>query len=175
MPRLGWLAVLVSVLHAQSGDFRMRLLDGGVYREREIVRVEIGGPSRGWQFAGFLVDPPAECGTMAKPCFPLGTGMQNGDFGGLAISSSTTRVLAVNGYVPRLAPGHYRFQALARRMVFTSTGTSTIGRYAEPPEYTTTEAVEFDVAPASPAWVGATIASCVATLHGTGSAQQGSR
>ena len=74
MPRLGWAVVLVSVLHAQSGDFRMRLLDGDVYREREIVRVEIGGPSRGWQFAGFLVDPPAECGTMAKPCFLLGHG-----------------------------------------------------------------------------------------------------
>ena len=151
----GWfgLAALAAVLHAQPGEIRLRLLDGGVYRDRELVRVELSEPGREWQFSGFLVEPEPECGSMAKPCTL--SGMQFAEMG--PMGPSPNRILAINHYAPRLAPGSYQVRALLRR--------TNGGRYTEPAEYTTTGAVVFQVVASNPEWVGQTVAKCTAVLR----------
>lgn len=147
------MAALTVVLHAQPGEIGLRLLDGAVYRERELVRVELSEPDREWQFTGFLVEPNVDCGSLAKPCTL--SGMQ---FAGLGPGTrSPTRILAINHYVPRLPAASYQLKALFRRM--------NGPRYADPAEYTTSEAVVFQVTASTPAWMQATIARCSAALR----------
>ena len=146
-------AALTVVLHAQPGEFRLRLLDGAVYQERELVRVEFAEPDREWQFTGFLVEPEMDCGSMAKPCTL--SGMQFAGFG--LVTPSPTRVVAINHYVPRLPAGSYQVKALFRRM--------NGPRYADPSEYGTSEAVIFQVTASHAEWIQATIARCSAALR----------
>ena len=49
------------------------------FRQGELITAELelpgqppaqaSPPAEQWQFAGLLLDPPAGCGTVAKPCF----------------------------------------------------------------------------------------------------------
>src|SRR3954447_7539678 len=114
------------------GQITMRVADLHPLRRGEIIRAEIDVPSsmptgtpppaERWQFVGLLMDPPAECGTRAKPCF-LGAaggrdyfGLMNGPHG-----ASTKSSWPLNYYLPQLAPGRYRVAALARKLALTST------------------------------------------------------
>lgn len=162
-------AVLVSALHAQPVELGLRLIDPHLYRERELVRVELTGTGWGtrseWQFHGFVVDPARECGTQEKPCFPPVMGLSPGEIG--ISDPSARRIVAVNHYVPRLTPGRYKVRMLARRMVYETSAQGTTGRYAEPAEYRTSDAVEFEVVSSDANWVRATIAACQDALRGS--------
>ena len=108
---------------------------------------------------------------VAKPCFPTdsggwGIGLRDGGFrpGG----RSDHRPLALNSYLPPLAPGRYHAAALARKMVLRDFAFgSTTYVYADPPQYAVSDAVEIDVSAATADWVRQTIARSVATLNGS--------
>src|SRR5882724_7726938 len=60
-------------------EFHLRLMEARECRQGELIRIELNLPSfspgqlppaEQWQPAGFLLDPPADCGTVAKPCQP---------------------------------------------------------------------------------------------------------
>jgi hypothetical protein len=149
------LFVLVSTMRAQSADLRLRLVDQHVFRERELVRVEMSGPAPGWWFLGFLVEPARECGTMAKPCSPWVMEARNGP-------GQASSVITVNHYVRDLSSGTYRIKALTRRL-------ADDGRPVEPPQHATSDALEFQVVASIAAWVQEMIAKSVAGLKSTAS------
>jgi hypothetical protein len=75
--------------------------------------------------------------------------------------------LALNSYLPPLAPGRYQAAALARKLVLGSRGpASTSYIYANPPQYAVSEAIEIDIVAATADWIRQTIARSVATLNG---------
>jgi hypothetical protein len=120
-----------------------------------------------WQFAGLLLDPATDCGTVAKPCSPI-----NSIPGGFAISRvglqvpSDLRLFALNSNLPSLAPGHYHAAALARKLVLGNRAPASVSYlYSDPPQYAVSDAVEFDIVPATADWVRQTIAKSVATLN----------
>jgi hypothetical protein len=82
-------------------------------------------------------------------------------------SGSDLRSVALNSYLPALAPGHYRVAALARKLVRRSYGAgSTSYTYSEPPQYAVSAKVEVEIIAASSAWVKETIARSAAILNG---------
>jgi hypothetical protein len=163
-------------------ELSLRLLDPHEYRQGELIRMEakgLGGPlmpspQEFWQFAGFLLDPPAACGSLQKPCFTAGGGPTGGgiQFDRTDLMSSFrpgTGPLnfALNSYVPPLPSGHYRAALLARTLELTErSGISSNYDYANPPRYAVSNAVEFEVVPASDAWIRKAVAHSVAVLKG---------
>lgn len=159
-------------------ELSLRLAESHPYREGELIRARIGFPGANWlsaqpprerwQFAGFLLDPVRDCGSLASPCFQsmnlgfdktdptLRLGMTSGPF-----------EVSLNNYLPALRPGRYRTAVLARKLALTNRGpmSSTYG-YADPPEYAVSNAVEIEVAAATGAWVDHAIASSVTNLSG---------
>lgn len=186
MRRIGWFATaLAAALFAQGNDppwsgmraknpagveFGLRLVGPAAHRDRELIQVvlrmpgQVQGPPE-WQVVGYLLDPPASCGTVAKPCTLSGTWVENGDFSGL-VGGPETRPIALNRYFPILAPGRYRTAALARKMTIERSDSSTISRYEEPPRYAVSDTVEFEITASSAEWVRSTIATSVAVLRG---------
>ena len=98
--------------------------------------------------------------------FPIaGTAARRGTGKGWAFTSH--RAISLNNYLPTLRPGHYRAAVLARKLVLTSrTPMSATYGYANPPQYAVSNAIEFEVSAASPAWVDQAIAASVANLKG---------
>jgi hypothetical protein len=91
--RILMLLWLAPVLNAQGGsdpwnDLRsknppglaltLRLVNPHAFRQGELIAAELNlpdhppvqtpPPTEQWQFAGILLDPAANCGTVAKPC-----------------------------------------------------------------------------------------------------------
>ena len=184
-----WLAPL---LNAQGGDpwnelrsknppglsLTLRLLSPHAFRLGELIAAELNLPDHSpvqtpppadqWQFAGFLLDPPADCGTVNKPCFLADSGR-----GKIAIAAlgpqgrSDRQALALNSYLPPLAPGHYRVAALARKLVLRSRGPASASyTYADPPQYAISDYAQIDIVTVTADWVRQTIARSVATLNG---------
>src|SRR5947209_6396330 len=71
----------------------LRLINPHPFHQGELIAAELNLPdyspvrtpplAEHWQFGGLLLDPPLDCGTVAKPCF-LGAGGPGGmDFSGL--------------------------------------------------------------------------------------------
>lgn len=105
-------------------ELSIRLIKPTKYRERELIRAEIRFPARSlppagvparehWQFAGFLLDPVSECGSLAKPC----VGSVSLHFGQsepiLRLGQELDPVqIFLNRYLPALIPGRYRTQAV---------------------------------------------------------------
>jgi hypothetical protein len=158
-------------------ELSLRLVEPHRYHESESIRAEIRPPGRSpapaqeppreqWQFAGFLLDPAGDCGTLARPCFAsmiLGFDQSEPTLR----TGQTSKPLAVfpNNYLPRLGPGRYRTAVLARKLVMTYRGAaSTAYGYADPPQYGVSNTVEIEVTAATEAWVKQTITSSVATL-----------
>jgi hypothetical protein len=193
MLRIPMLLWLTPFLHAQGGgapwnDLRsknppglavtLRLLNPHAFRRGELIAaelnlpnhppVQIPPPAEHWQFAGMLLDPPADCGIIAKPCFltdPNGGGPGGLDRSGL-FSPSDHQTLALNGYLPLLPAGRYRVAALARKLVLGNRGPASVSYvYADPPQYAVSGVVEIDIVAATADWVRQTIARSVATLH----------
>ena len=159
-------------------DFPLRLVAPHPFHQGELIRVEArfpgpffapgqAPPPEQWQFTGFLLDPEAGCGSLAKPC-TLSPGAAFARIGpGPAVGAREPVVYPLNDYVPALAPGHYRAAALVRKLVLNSRvpGSWSYG-YADPPSYAVSSTVEFEVTPASPAWNRETIAAARAVLQG---------
>ncbi len=152
----------------------MRLLSSPDYQEGELIRAAINFPvarvrsDQRWQFAGFLIEPPRECGTLERPCFWQSTGIFDKSDPVVRLGDMPGPVdITLNNHLPALRPGHYRLTAVARKLVLTSRSPlSTTYGYADPPRFTVSNAVEFDIRPASAAWVERTIAASVAVLKG---------
>jgi hypothetical protein len=86
-----------------------------------------------------------------------------------------TSITALNTYAPDLPPGRYKVSALARKLVLTGRGPlNSIYGYANPAEYSVSNAVEIEIRPAVPQWINQTIASGVAAIRqpGAGEASQ---
>ncbi len=157
-----------------TGEVSLHLLREGSYREGQLIRTELrypglnaaaaqSPPAELWQFAGFLLDPAAACGTLASPCFPSYSG---GIVTGLGPQSASP-LISLNNYLHSLRPGHYRAAALARKQVLTSRGpmSSSYG-YADPAQYAVSNTIDLEIVAASPEWIAQTIAAAVAKLKG---------
>ena len=170
-------------------ELSLRLTDPHSYREGELIRAEMrlpGGslapiphpPPETWQFAGLLLDPPANCGSLASPCVyatPQGTTFGRGMFG--FGSAAHPFVVSLNNYLPQLRPGLYRAAVLVRKLVASKAVSTTYG-YADPPRYAVSNTVDFAVVAATEEWVNLAIAASVATLsapNGNTSKQQEQR
>ena len=192
--RIVTLLWLVLVLNAQGGgapwsDLRsenppglsvtLRLVNPHAFRQGELIAAELNlpdhpptqttPPAEHWQFAGILLDPPADCGTVAKPCFLTdpGGGGPGGQNGGVPQGVSDRHALALNSYLPLLPTGRYHAAALARKLVLRNPWPASASYvYADPPQYAVSDAVEIDVVAATADWVRQTIARSVATLNG---------
>jgi hypothetical protein len=190
--RISMLLWLAPVLNGQGGgalwnDLRsknppglavtLRLVNPHAFRQGELIAAELNlpehspaqtpPPAEQWQFAGILLDPPAECGTVAKPCFLTDSSPGGIDFSRLSSGRSEHQPLAINSYLPPLAPGRYHAAALARKMVLGNHGPgSTSYAYADPPQYAVSDAIEIDIVTAPADWARQTIARSVATLNG---------
>jgi hypothetical protein len=186
--RILLLLCLVPLLSGQGGvpwndlraknprDFTttLRLVNPHPFRQGEIIVAEMKLPDSApvrtppppehWQFAGILLDPPADCGTLAKPCF-----LANGDFTGLISgpqAGAEPRAVVLNSYLPPLAPGRYHVAALARKLVLTNRAPGSVSYgYDDPPQYAVSDAIPLEVVAASPEWIRQTLAHCVATLN----------
>jgi hypothetical protein len=159
-------------------DLTLRLAQPHSYRAGELIRAQImfSGPIPAppqrlrelWQFAGLLLDPAGNCGTLASPCFqPMALGFDKTDpVYGLGRTSEPLPV-SLNNYLPALRPGRYRTAVLVRKQVLTNrVPTRTNYGYPDPPQYAVSNAVEIEVIPATEVWVTQTIASSVAKLKG---------
>ena len=165
--------------HNPSGvEFSLRLLDPHLYRQGEAIRADFAHsrppdaaepPSReDWQFAGLLIDPMAGCGDMAKPC-PMTPqrSQSNRTMRGVMRGAGEPVTIALNNYLPSLAPGRYRAAFLYRKLVVREHyRSSTTWVYADPPVYAVSNTVEFEVTAADAKWIEESVASCVATLGG---------
>ncbi|MGB7759847.1 MAG: hypothetical protein WBL61_08465 [Bryobacteraceae bacterium] len=155
-------------------ELSLRLIDPHAYRENELIRAEMKLPAEGreptahppremWQFAGFLLDPPANCGSLDAPCVYW---MPQGRFGRVSsgfVNPASPRPIALNDYFHRLRPGRYRAAVLVRKLVASKIVSTTYG-YTDPPEYAVSNTVEFAVVAATEEWGNRAIAASVATL-----------
>ncbi len=154
----------------------LRLVNPHVFRQGELIAAELNLPdfppmqtpqlAEYWQFAGLLLDPAGECGTVSKPCFLSDFGMGlRGAIGGPQ-GRSEPQVLALNSYLPSLAPGRYRAAALGRKLVLGNRGPGSASYvYADPPQYAVSDTVTIEIVAATADWVRQTVASSVSTLN----------
>jgi len=192
--RILMLLWLVAVLNAQGGGdpwsglrsknppdlaVTLRLVNPHPFRQGELIAADLNLPNHPplqtppsaeyWQFAGILLDPPADCGTVAKPCFPTdpnGGGPGGVDRSGL-FSPSDHQAVALNAYLTLLPAGRYRVAALARKLVLGNRGPASVSYvYADAPQYAVSSVVEIDIVAATADWVLQAIARSVATLNG---------
>lgn len=142
------------------------------FHSGEVIRVDAVVPGSNpppaperWQFGGFLLDPPLECGEVQKPCFGFG-GLMNGNEPAMQIGDrSGPSRLTLNRYVPLLPPGHYHAAILLRKLVLTNRSqASTTYGYPNPPQLAVTNTIELDLIPPSQEWTGRTIQAAIATL-----------
>jgi hypothetical protein len=161
-------------------EFSLRLAEPHSYRAGELIRAQIRfsgwspapaqRPRELWQFAGFLLDPIENCGTLASPCYQptsMAQGFDKTDPTHRLGGTSEPLAVSLNNYLPALRPARYRTAVLARKLVLTSRGPMrTTYLYADPPQYVVSNAVEIEVIPATEAWVKQTIASSAAILNG---------
>jgi hypothetical protein len=161
--RLLLLLWCVQAAHAQAPpELVLRLLNPHVFHQGELISAELNLPDHGllqnppateqWQFAGILLDPPANCGTMAKPCV-----LNQPYLGGLFAPSDHTS-LALNSYLPQLPPGRYRVAALGRKLVLKAHGPAgTTYGYPDPPQFTASSYVQIDIVAADAEWKRQTV------------------
>ena len=163
----------------QGIELSLRLAEPHSYRAGELIRAEIRFPGRSfapaqqpprerWQFAGFLLDPAGNCGSLASPCFQSTTlGFDKTDPMLRLGDTSDPLAVSLNNYLPALRPARYRAAVLVRKLVLTNRGPmlTTYG-YADPPQYALSNTVEIEVIAATEAWVNQAIASSAAKLNG---------
>src|ERR1035437_228105 len=94
---------------------------------REIAREPISlsrvpklPPRERWQFAGFLLDPAGNCGSLASPCFQSMTlGLDKTDPTLRLGETSDPLAVSLNNYLPVWR--RYRAAVLVRKLVLTNT------------------------------------------------------
>ncbi len=172
---LALLILLAPRAGAQSGNpqgsaLTMRLPAGASYHEGELIPFTFTfRPGSGhFSFAGFLVDPALDCGSLARPChitdmrtFSKSDPMLLLNFTAEPIERGSD----LNVYVPRLKPGRYRVALLTRVMVFQGTELEGSWRFAEPPAYLVSNQVAFEIVPATLPWIRQTIAEANTVLE----------
>jgi len=155
-------------------DLSLRLIDPHSYREGELIRAEMRlpgsreptphPPPEMWQFAGLLLDPPANCGSLASPCLqsmPQGI-FVSGNFG--FGNGANPSAVSLNIYLPRLRPARYSAAVLVRKLVLSPGAMAIVYGYAGPPQYAVSNPVEFEVIAATEEWVNFAIAASAAKL-----------
>jgi hypothetical protein len=156
--------------------FSLRLVKAQEFRQGELITMEMSFPGQSlvqsppskelWQGAGFLLDPPVDCGSMGKLCLFAGRVLAGPPDPVLNLGRRTEpAVLHLNTYVPALKPGRYRAALLAYKLVLADPD-SRVYRNVEPAEFAISDTIEFDVVPPSPSWIRETIADAVAILKG---------
>ena len=184
---------LVPVLSAQGGDpwtglrsknppgiaITLRLASQHPFRQGELISAEFHlpdgsavqapPPAEQWQFSGILLDPPVDCGTIAKPCYPSGSAGGGGlgpQFGLGLHGISDHPMLALNYCLPPLPPGRYHVAALAKKLVLRHGEPGSVSYiYAEPPQYAVSAAVEIEIVASAADWVRQTIARSISALN----------
>ncbi len=162
----------------------LRLTKPRTYRQGELIRAEVtfsgqGAPGQEpsreiWHFAGGLLDPAGDCGSLAAPCLnwiPPGVAMVEGsiDIDPMFRLGETPGPVAVllNPYLPPLRPGRYRVAMLMHKLVLTGQEPASFTYLdMKPPQYGVSNTVEIDVVAATDEWVDQAIASSVAKLKG---------
>jgi hypothetical protein len=160
-------------------ELSLRLTEPHSYREGELIRAQIAFPGRmfapsqpppqeHWQFAGFLLDPAGDCGSLASPCHePMTMGFGNTDPTQRLGETSEPIAVSLNNYLPGMPPGRCRAAVLVRKLVLTNWGPMSASYgYTDPPQYAVSNTVEIEVIAATEAWVNQTIASSAANLKG---------
>jgi hypothetical protein len=158
----------------QRDEFSLALVESHSYHQGELIRAEVKFPSvaagqppqERWQMAGILLNPTVGCGSLESPCLVQSHGSRT--VVGLVrpMEESGPRAISLNDYLPALPPRHYQVAVLARKLVLTSSGpTSNTYLYADPPQYTQSNSIDFDVVAPSPEWINQTIAASVAKLR----------
>ncbi|MGA2330043.1 MAG: hypothetical protein ABSH05_27700 [Bryobacteraceae bacterium] len=160
-------------------ELSLRLTEPHSYLQGELIRAQIGFPGRSfapaqqpprerWQFAGFLLDPAGDCGSLVSPCHESMTlGFDKTDPTHRLGETSAPLAVSLNNYLPALRPARYRTAALVRKLVLTNRGPmSTTYGYADPPQYAVSNTVEIEVIAATQAWLNRAIASSAANLNG---------
>jgi hypothetical protein len=111
-------------------EFSLRLADPHAYREGELIRAVIVFPGTEflnpppreiWPFAGVLLDPTGECGSLASPC-PRPASATYDPYDPYDPIRSIGRAsgpisASLNSSLPALRPGRYRLAVLARKQV----------------------------------------------------------
>ena len=155
--------------------FSLRLAAPPAYRQGERIEIEVAfqrSPStpgaisdESWQFAGVLLDPAGECGTIEKPCTTAYERWTKTDPLNMLQWRSRPVRTALNNYVPPFAPGRYRVALLARMFVLKSReGTSAIYGYPDMPVLAVSNAVEFEILPVSGDWLAQTVEHCLKAI-----------
>ena len=116
----------------QEIEIWLRLAEAHSYRAGELIRAQIRFPGRSlapaqqppqesWQFAGLLLDPAGNCGSLAAPCFPpMALGFDKSDPILRLGNTSDPVAVSLNNYLPVLRPARYRTAVLARKLVLTN-------------------------------------------------------
>ena len=158
-------------------EFLLRPVESRAYRQGELIEVEVTFPGRpftpgsgsdeSWQSAGVLLDPAVECGTIEQPCtFIPERFMKFDPMLSLGLRAEPAAA-ALNTYMPTLAPGRYRAAVLMRKLVLKHRApmSATYG-YADPQVLAVSNAVGFEILPASEKWIAQAVERCVKTLEG---------
>ncbi len=157
-------------------NLSLRLTQAGPFREGELIPIEVEfrhpsapadeRPETIYQFAGVLLDPRPDCGDIAHPCWNTHTltFMRNND-----ILNLNDRVgpfpTDLNLYIPRLKPGKYTASLLAQALVLKPIPPwSASYVYPDPRRYVVSNAVTFEIQPATAEWIGKSIKDARAIL-----------
>jgi hypothetical protein len=145
-------------------ELSLRLTEPHSYREGELIRAQIAFPGRmfapsqpppqeHWQFAGFLLDPAGDCGSLASPCHePMTMGFGNTDPTQRLGETSEPIAVSLNNYLPGMPPGRCRAAVLVRKLVLTNWGPMSASYgYTDPPQYAVSNTVEIEVIAATEA------------------------
>ncbi len=166
------LALLVQP-SAPPVELSLRLLDAkSRFFAGELIRVEIHlkDPAKShWSAAGFVVDPGPNC-DLQHHCGSHD--MRTSHRGGLHVDLGrrTGPIVAnLNEYVPRLPAGHYTVRYRLRQLVAKDVG----GRqrayvFAELPVVLISNPIQFEIVPATKAWIRSTVACARTAIETTG-------
>jgi hypothetical protein len=158
---------------APQAELSLRLLDSkSRFYAGELIRVELhlkDPEKRHWSAAGFVVDPGPNC----DPRHPCGShDMRTIRHSGLYVDLGrrTDPISAkLNEYVPRLPAGHYTVRYHLRQLVAKDRGY--IRRtyvFAEPPVELVSNPIQFEIVPATKAWIRSTVAGARTAIETTG-------
>jgi Gram-negative bacterial TonB protein C-terminal len=154
----------------QGATLTLRIAEPHLFHVGELIPIDVDlrdpkmGTDRVYSFGGVLLDPASPCGTPPGPCR-----LQNRQ---AAIPATMNNLGQSNGtlhgelnlYVPALDPGKYRVAVLADCMERVS-GTAQRGMFRAGSVKAVSNVEEFEIIPATPEWVNATVAAAASLLE----------
>jgi hypothetical protein len=148
---------------APVAELSLRLLDPKPqFQQGELIEIEAriaAPPPSRYQFSGFLLSPGPNCDKQhACSHMDMRTWWKLDPILNFGMRSATVKVV-LNEYVPRLPPGKHTARLRLRAMELKARGPRNTGYgYVEPPQYVVSNPVEFQIVPASKAWIRSTVA-----------------